>query len=300
MSSKGSGKRSSAVKMTLALALALGPTLGCTAYATRKNLPVDCSVMNAYDLDNVDSFFGMMYGANDHTSDAAVNPVVDSFPDGALCGDTSGLHIVGTYYNDWGSLFGFWSFPKKDESTADGMSFWARAPGSSGKGITILLDDPNTKNPSAICAMDGGTPGPPLVIPPGDGGAHCTTYCTPDGGMTTATAPVFSPEGMPLSSGTSTAPLPANACSNSYQWELSLTSDWKFYTIPFREFQQQPNQDKVPNSVLSMIGTTPDTTLLTSSIWWLTFRMPKGAPYELWFDRVGFYRPKGSADGGGQ
>ncbi|HEY6478027.1 MAG TPA: hypothetical protein VI456_15725 [Polyangia bacterium] len=298
-----SSRWSSVVKMTLALALA--PTLGCTAYATKKNLPVDCSVMNAYDVDTIDSFFGMMFGANDNTNyrnpDAGVKTAVEAFPDGPLCPDTTGLHVIGLDYNDWGSLFSFYSFPKKNEATAQGLAFWARAPGSSAKGITILLDDPNTKNPSANCGVDSGVPGVPAVIPPGDAGAFCTTYCSPDGGGTSVTAPVYDPAtGSTLSSGTSTAPLPANACSNSYQWELTLTSDWKFYTIPFREFQQQGNQDKVPNSALPMIGPTPDTTLLTSSIWWMTFRMPKGAPYELWFDHMGFYRPKGSADGGGQ
>jgi hypothetical protein len=228
---------------------------------------------------------------------------VETFPDGPLCGDTTGLHVIGLDYNDWGSLFSFYTFPKKNEATAEGMSFWARAPGTSAKGITILLDDPNTKNPSANCGVDSGVPGVPAVIPPCDAGCFCTTYCTPDGGGTSVTAPVYDPaSGATLSSGTSTAPLPANACSNSYQWELTLTSDWKFYTIPFKEFQQQQNQDKVPNPALPMIGMTPDTTMLTSSIWWMTFRMPKGAPYELWFDRVGFYRQKGigSADGGGQ
>ncbi|HVV50226.1 MAG TPA: hypothetical protein VHO06_11240 [Polyangia bacterium] len=293
----GKGNPSSGVKVAVALACALGGTLGCTAYATKKSLPIDCSVMNAYDLDNaVDNDFGYIFGANDATRDASVGHSVDTIPDGPICGDKTALHITGVSFNDWGSLFSFYQFTKLDEATREGMSFWARAPGESNKGITVLLDDPNTKNWSANCMADGGVK---VAIPPGDAGAYCTTYCTPDAGSgTTATAPVYDPaSGAPLSSGNSTAQLPANACGNSYQIELSLTSDWKFYTIPFAEFQQQPNQDRVPNPSLEMVGPAPGTAMLTQALWELTVRMPKGAPYEFWFDRVGFYSKK-TTDGG--
>lgn len=280
------------------VALVVCGSLGCTSYSTYKTAPPDCSVMNAYDLDIVDSEFGMTYGANDHTTDAAVMPKVVSIPEGPLCGDATALHVVGAYYNDWGSLFGFYGFGNKNESTRQGMSFWARAPGNGQKAITILLDDPNTFNPTANCPADAGA-GAVTVIPPADGSAYCTTYCTPDAGSTTALPPAYDPaSGAPLSSGASTAPLPANACSNSYQTEISLTRDWAFYTIPFSQFQQQATPDRVPNPVLSMVGSSPQTNMLTSSISKVTFRLPKGSPYDLWFDRLGFYGNKRSADGG--
>lgn len=284
-----------------ALALALCAALGCSTYSTYKSAPIDCSVMNAYDLDVVDSEFMMTYGASDHTTDAGVTPKVEGIPGGPLCGDATALHVVGASYNDWGSLFGFYGFGNKDESAREGMSFWARAPGNGQKGITILLDDPNTFNPNANCPASADA-GAVTIIPPGDGGnAYCTTYCTPDAGAVTASPPAYDPSnGMPLSSGSSTAPLPENACSNSYQTEISLTADWAFYTIPFSQFQQQATPDRVPNSTLSMVGSSPQTKMLTSSISKVTFRLPKGSPYELWFDRLGFYGKKRGSDGGGQ
>lgn len=282
------------------LALVLCGLLGCTTYSTYKTVPADCSVMNAYDLDVVDSQFMMTYGASDHTVEAGVMPAVDPIPGGPLCGDAKALHIVGASYNDWGSLFGFYGFGNKNESSREGMSFWARAPGNGQKGLTILLDDPNTFNPNAVCPADAGAGVVTVIPPPDGGGVYCSTYCTPDAGSTTATPPVFDPAtGVTLSSGSSTAPLPENACSNSYQTEISLTADWAFYTIPFSQFQQQATPDRVPNAALTTVGSSPQTKILTSSISNVTFRLPKGSPYELWFDRIGFYGKKRSSDGGG-
>jgi hypothetical protein len=287
--------------------LALAGLGGCTAYATKKDLPIDCTVQNAYDIDNIDTEFSMSWFSHDSTTDAGwtsgdagppPNGILTKavpIPDGALCGDTMALHVAsGNYYNDWGSVFGFYSFGKKVETTREGLSFWARAPGNTNKSLTILFDDPNTYHPGAMCTFPG------EIIPPGDAGCNCTTYCTPDGGVA-STGPITDGNGNVLSSGTSTAPLPANACGNSYFTQVVLTADWRFYTIPFAAFQQQTHSpDKVPNSDLKQTGTAPGTYLLTSSIWNMTFRTPKAAPFDLWFDRIGFYGPKGPGDGGGQ
>ncbi|HSY39320.1 MAG TPA: hypothetical protein VLA79_07320, partial [Polyangia bacterium] len=217
-----------------AVALALGSALGCTAYATYKPpVPPDCSVMNAYDIENIDSEFMMAWNSKDGTPGGSMSTDAGTNPEGPLCGDANVLVVKGDHNNDWGSLFGFYAFGKKDESTREGLSFWARAPGNTGKGLTILLDDPNTYDPYVSCTVDGGT-----VLPPGDAGANCTTYCTLDAGMG-GTPPTYDPSnGMVLSSGTSVAPPPANACGNEYQTELALTADWHFYTIPFDRFQQ--------------------------------------------------------------
>jgi hypothetical protein len=272
--------------------LALAGLGGCTSYPTKKNLPVDCTVQNAYDVDNIDDEFMMPWSAHDNTSTVNFMPVAEPIPEGALCGEMKAFHATSTsYYNDWGAVFGFYGFGKKVETDRQGVSFWARAPGNTNKSLTVSIDDPNTYNPSAKC-MDAGQ-----IIPPGDSGANCTTYCTPDGGAVTS-APILDTMGNVLSSGTLAAPLPANACGNGYQIQLALTADWRFYTIPFSAFQQQNTPDKVPNSVLSQTGTATGTFLLTSCIWNMTFRVPKDAPFDLWFDRIGFYRPKGPGDAG--
>ena len=290
--------------------LALAVLGACSAYPTKKNLPVDCTVQNAYVIDDISSTeFMMTWSSADHTADAAWAPsdgihlfdagtdagILDKLvpiPDGPLCGDTTALHVASqNYYNDWGAVFGFYTFGKKVETTREGLAFWARAPGNTDKSLTVLIDDVNTYNPNAQCTDAG------MVIPPVDGGANCATYCLPDGGSS-ATGPVLDPLGNVLSSGTSTAPLPEDSCGNSYQTTLVLTADWRFYTIPFSAFQQQHNPDKVPNAALKEVGSAPGTYLLTRSIVNMTFRVPKDAPWDLWFDRLGFYSQRGPGDGG--
>jgi hypothetical protein len=283
-----------------AVALALASALGCTAYSTYKPpVPPDCSVMNLYDIDNIDAEFMMAWNSKDNTPGSTMGTDAGTIADGPLCGDGNVLAVKGDHNNDWGSLFGFYAFGKKDESTREGLSFWARAPGNTGKGFTILLDDPNTYNPyaGATCTADAGS------VPPGDGGSFCTTYCTLDAGAG-GTPPTYGPDGTLLSSGTSVAPPPANACGNEYSTEVMVTRDWQFYTIPFDQFQQTPSKpNRVPNAVFKETGTVPGTPLMTSAIMNMIFRFPKESAEDLWLSHLGFYRKKVAgappADGGG-
>jgi hypothetical protein len=278
--------------LLFALVLALVGAAGCTAYSTYKNLPVDCTVQNAYDLDNIDTEFNMTWSSSDSTTDAAPKPDLETIP-GGLCGDTTALVARGGYYNDWGSLFGFYSFGNKNESTREGLSFWARAPGDSGKGLTILMDDVNSYDPYVTCPVDAGAT---ILPPPPDSGVYCTTHCTYDAG-TGGTGTVLDQNGNILSSGVLTTPPQPNQCGNDYQVQLSLTSDWRFYTIPFSQFQQTKNPNMVPNDVFTEIGSAPGTRLVTSAILNMIFRLPRNAAYELWFDRLSFYRKKAPGDG---
>jgi hypothetical protein len=275
-----------------AVAFALASALGCTAYATYKPpVPPDCSVMNAYDIDNIDAELTMAWSSKDNT-DGSISTDAGTIPGGPLCGDGNVLVVKGDHSNDWGSLFGFYSFGKKDESTREGLSFWARAPGNTGKGFTILLDDPNTYAPyaGAACTADAGS------VPPGDGGSFCTTYCTLDAGAG-GTPPTYGPDGTLLSSGTSVAPSPPNACGNEYQTEVVVTRDWQFYTIPFDQFQQPAKPNRVPNAVFTETGSAPGTPLMTSAILNMIFRFPKESAEDLWLSHLGFYRKK-AADAG--
>lgn len=276
--------------------LALGATTGCTAYATRKVIPVDCSVQNGYQFDSIQSYLSMyVFNSPDGTPDASMNASIQTIPDGPLCGDTTALLAVANHNNDWGSLFGFYQFPPKDESTMEGVSFWARAPGNSGKAFTLLMDDSNTHDAKVMCPTGPSDAG--LVLPPPpDSGIACTTYCSRDGGAG-ALPPVYdSMTGAPISSGTLTAPMAANSCGNDYQVIVEVTSDWQFYTIPFAQFQQQNQPNKVPNALFSA-GMVPGTSLVTSAINNMTFRFPKESAEELWIDRLAFYR-HGAGDGG--
>jgi hypothetical protein len=146
------------------------------------------------------------------------------------------------------------------------------------------------------------TCGPGVVsVPPGDGGSFCTTYCTLDGGVGTMPT-TYGPDGVILSSGTTVAPPPANACGNEFQTEVQVTQDWQFYTIPFDRFQQVHNPNKVPNGVFTETGSAPGTPLMTSAIINMIFRFPKESAEDLWISHLGFYRKKAAgapaADGG--
>jgi hypothetical protein len=281
--------------------LALAATAGCAPYATRKVVPVDCTAQNGYVFDSIQSYFSMyVFTSADMTPNAVMKATVNPIPDGALCGDTMALEAVSTGNNDWGSLFGFYTFPVKHEATMEGVSFWARAPGNTGKAFTLLLDDSNTHDPLVMCPKSIGDAGVAALVlpPPPDSGIACTLYCTPDGGANAAPPVYDSMTGAPISSGTLTSPMAANACGNQYWVVVEVSNDWRFYTIPFARFsqQRQPNLVGTPNGLFSP-GTTPGTTIVTSAINNVTFRFPKESAQDLWIDRLSFYRP-GVGDGG--
>jgi hypothetical protein len=269
------------------LALVVCGALGCSAYPTLKNVPVDCSVTNAYDFLVVDTFEGEttpnLFGSADTTPGATMKPSVGTPPDGARCGSTSVLELKASGNDDWGSLSGYNGFGPRDASAYEGFSFWARVYGASNSGLTILFGDPNTYNANPM------SPSPP--------GSYCTNYPTPDGGAASGTI-VDPATGMVLSSGSTTAPPPPNACGDYYATTMHVTSDWHFYTIPFSAFQQSAMPNRVPNADLAVTGTAPGTKMITSALMTLTFRFPKGVDTDLWMDDLAFYRAKGSADGG--
>jgi hypothetical protein len=78
---------------------------------------------------------------------------------------------------------------------------------------------------------------------------------------------------------------------------MLVTSEWVFYTIPWKQFTQQPYPNRVPNSILTETGDVPGTALLTNQLYGLTIGPPKEAPFDLWLDKVTFYRKKGHAPG---
>ncbi|HZL19827.1 MAG TPA: hypothetical protein VFG23_18980 [Polyangia bacterium] len=283
------------------LFLTLGGAVGCNAYPTLKNVPIDCTADSAYDIQYVYTFdttaSTMFYGSGDHPSDADVSqmPAVQSLTDGARCGSTTALLLHTDHNNDWGSLFGIYGFGPRDESAYDGLSFWARAPGDTTKAFTILLDDTNTENLAmpANCSTDAGTTSSPTDA----GAAVCKNYCMPDGGTGGATPYIDSLTGMVVGGTTSAAP-PADACGNEYYVVAQVTGGWQFYTFPFANFRQLAEPNRVPNAHLTETGNlAPLTYLLTSALMGLTFRMPPEADMNLWLSHLGFYRPKAGGDG---
>lgn len=279
--------RASLARAALVL-LAVGAAAGCKAYPTVVSVPLDCTVEDPYEFQIIDDFemvgvMPQMWSAGD-TTVAFTRFSVQPIENGGRCGSTGALFLEASGQNDWGSLFGFNSFGPPDASGYEGVSFWARAPGSTGKTFTLLLNDPNTAVPAPPAAPSDGN-----CVEYGDAGVGSTSR--PPGSVDPAT-------GMVVGGGTAgTADLPEE-CGNSYAVNVLVPIDWRFYMIPFAEFQQGPQPNRVPNARLMETGTVPGTGLITSELLSMIFRMPKEQTMGLWIDNLGFYRKRTPGTGG--
>jgi hypothetical protein len=296
--------RAVGVAVASTLLLALGGVFTCSTYPTYKGLPDDCAAVQEYELYSLDKDplkgtrdltldnTNNWYASPDYTppagagvltnDDAAVKYVaftqltaVDPIPDGPVCGITKATVLRASHNNDWGGMFGPWDFGTTPQNASDwtGIGFWARAPGNTTKGFTLSLADANTETDAngGLCHIyitDGGT----AAQTGGGGESNPLTGTTLSGSSATR------------------APYP-DECDNGYTVAMQVTSDWRFYPVPFSEFQQTPGPNRVPNSVFDA-GTVPGTGLLTSALRHFVFRMPRGAEGELWLARLAFYRKK--------
>jgi hypothetical protein len=275
----------------LVLASALGGALGCTPYSTLKNPSpaVDCSVESAYTFLYIDTFENEMTPNFFHTADhpdagAEMSVAIAAPPDGPRCGSTAAMQIQAANDDDWGSLIGYNNFGPRNASGYQGVAFWGRVYGNSNRTFTLLLDDPNTYNPNQM-------PDPPTF--------NCMTVPTPDGGVTGMSGVITDPAtGMVVSSGTTTAEPPANGCGNSFQTVIEVTNAWQLYTIPWSAFKQLAEPNRVPNKDF-VSGTTPGTTMITSSLKNFVLRFPKAIVTDLWLDNISFYRARQPGDDAG-
>lgn len=290
------------------LLLAVGGGSGCKAYPTHEPLPLDCSIENQYDLLLLDTFdtIGvaqiwsssdfpdaglpacneMDFTENNVRIRACVEPIVGE----PRCGSTAAAVIRARENNDWGAIGGLNTFGPRDLSMYEGVAFWARAPGPTGKTFTLSLDDWNTADPT------------PTEPPPASTDSNCTVRQA-DGGVDGAMVPgtIDPGTGMVIGGGSvGVAPLP-NDCGNSYTTNVVVTEDWRFYTVPFTMFQQALNPNRVPNPALTQAGTVPGNGLLTTQLRNLMFRMPKEQDMDLWLDNLSIYRRRtaGSGSDGG-
>lgn len=279
--------------------LGLGGVVMCTSYPTFKDLPVDCTVLGEYTLYNkaddtvtdrdltLDNF-GEWFSATDTAAGDAKVVAVDPIPDGAVCQNSKAGKLTASRNNDWGCIFGSYKFGSgktgEDASAWDGIAFFARAPGNTTKSFTVSLTDDNSESPNVLGRPD-----------PDAGTGRCTNYINGDAGASAGQASgpsgIDPQTGTPLSgSGTTRAPYP-DECGNSYTTTVTVTSDWQFYTVPFGDFQQASNPNRVPNAVFQA-GTVPGTGLLTSGLRHLVFRAGKEAQVELWLSKLAFYKKK--------
>jgi hypothetical protein len=293
--------------------VALVAALGCTPYATFREVPIDCDVEAQYDLSlkrtdmlrGVDEFDMLSpaecgtttpspqgcpgWTAGDGSPRAKMTASIETTPE-PRCGNTAALVVRSDRNHEWGSLFGLNSFSAENALEYEGMSFWARvADHKSNTAFSILIDDLNSFSAvAAVCDADAGAPPPPA-----DGGVGgCKNYCN-DGGMGTG---VIDGTGMLIPGTVGTAPEP-DQCGNSFLAVVVVTPYWRFYTIPFTEFHQDLLPNRAPNEALTIKGPVPGSALRTGQLTNFRFRMPKAMRTELWFDNLGFYR-KATATGG--
>jgi len=275
------------VAAAAALLLGFGGGVGCSTYATMESAPLDCPAVEAGYVfaylpglkETPDDTAGSSswWGAGDYLPVGGTTraiPTKEVMPDGERCGSKTAEVLRTSNYTDWGSLFGFSNFvgPKEGDTSWEGIAFWARAPGNTTKGFTLLLDDPNTANSTT-------SPG------------YCVNYGSSSDPAQTGPTTVTGPDGTPIStSGSATfSPYP-EACGNGYSVVMLVTGEWAFYAIPFSRFQQDAKPNRVPNERLTTVGTVPGTALLTDSLRNLIIRFAKEANAELWIDNLAFYK----------
>jgi hypothetical protein len=266
------------------LLLGLGAAVGCSAYPTFKEVPINCSAEDQYEFDpNAVSTSVSCYG-DPYTADASQSVAGGDGP----CGSKSALVLRTSHYNDWGSGCNFYSFAAydnattksipRDEHTWEGLSFWARAGENTSKGFTISLSDANNTK-----IADGG---------------NCKVYSVDGGTAGQIIVNLTDPNTGQSISGSATASRLPDECGNNrgngYDFVMTVTSEWAFYTIPWEKFTQWAYPNRVPNPVLTETGTVAGTGLLTSKLFGLGIRPPKEAPFELWIDKLNFYRKKGA------
>jgi len=167
------------------------------------------------------------------------------------------------------------------------MSFWAKAPRNTTNAFTLVLSDANTTVPTGhendLCVARTGP------LPDAGPTEICTNYCSTGSG---SGPPTGDPNG--INAGSGSAPTPPDACGNGYSVVQQVTSEWRFYKIPFGAFQQDAKPNRVPNAYLYKAGPVAGTGLLTGSLKFLLFRAPREATMELWLDNLSFYRKAGT------
>ena len=261
------------------LLLGLGGAVGCNAYPTFRDEPINCSVEAEYEFDpNPPSVSFACYFAA--TPDASAGASPGQIEGEGLCGARSAQVLRSSHCNDWGSTCNGSNFGPSgsgiDRSTYEGVSFWARAPGNTSKGFTISLYDANT--------TDIGS------------GGNCRIYTGADGGLQGSTISAFQDPNNPGTTigGAAIASRFPDECGNNrtdgFDNQMVVTSEWALYTIPFGRFTQTAFPNRVPNSVLTEAGNVPGTGLLTTELWSLSIRPPKEAAFEIWIAKLGFYK----------
>ena len=278
--------------VAFAAALLIMPACGETLHSA---VPLDCSGEGSYDVKErytvgITPYEWYQFG---DTTPGAVdtNGADGGIPwtqaiEGGRCGSQAALVLVASGYHDYGDDFvdpdpgsllsdvkdgGLGCFTAAgapadcpfDASGYQGIAFWARSPGATTKGVTLLLTDGQSNDFGTIqtdCI---------LAYDAGNNMTMTVTSTTNPGGSTTT------------STGVAVPPVPPGTCGNYFAYVLLTTDDWQLYKIPFTAFfQSATTPNRAPD------GFDPSTFVS------FAVRVDKEAQLQLWIDELGFIRRK--------
>lgn len=257
--------------LTLALCLA------ACSQAKRAPVPLDCSVLDHYELSPNGSYnSGNWFSSGDGTTYVNDAGSVQTVSYGSLgesvCGINDGILFTSSGNHNWGSLAGnyvvdpngFAATPPadKDASAFIGLSFWARSNYS--RVFAIILGD-DTSTPVN-----------------GDAGHCIPSTLSLDGGVASANGQVTDAMVIPNPDyyGFGSVPL-AEGCDDPFVAQIVTTDRWQFYTIPFSAFVQVTQDPRVKPGGINK-----------SSIYGIVIRAPKDSTVESWFANFAWYREK--------
>jgi hypothetical protein len=198
---------------------------------------------------------GGWYSYQDPTPGGVATVTNQPIENGGRCGSLYAAVLTSTGHHDYGSGFGdtpgAYNLQLPLDATGyEGITFWARNPGETTKGVTLSIDDELSSAPNNNMNPDGG----------------CMVVNLPDGGFS-------------LDAGDAGPSIPPpGACGNSFTYPMLTTSDWKLFTIPFSAFQQNPRPNRAQG------GFDP------STFTYFRVVIPKEATVQLWIDDLGFYK----------
>jgi hypothetical protein len=235
----------------------------CSSSIDPRVLEVDCSQNDPYTFQVLQAMEPDMmltwFPFGDETPGATNTIALTPIPEGR-CESSTALVLSTSGYTDWGAGFGDYQMPMMpaDASEYEGVSFWARAGGyGTSTGFTLTINDRNTTAAGMVCVQPAATD-----VVEGD-------YMYNEGGM-------IVPVGGDL-------PSPQD-CGNGFIRVVSLTRDWRLYTLPFESFQQEAEPNRNPAGI--------DRT----GIYQFTFNIPKDSIIELWIDDLGLYRHRSDGE----
>jgi hypothetical protein len=217
--------------------------------------------------------------AADAAPPSSIPPVSMPIENGGICGAQYALFLQSSGHNDYGSGFGDYAFAGfnaggacgadggpvtaahyVDASAYEGLSFWARNPGETTKGVILELTDIHSAQ--VTCPTAG-------QCVPYSNDAGSNMYVTMGGNGT-----------LPQGSSVASPQPPADACGNNFTYPLLTTGEWQLYTIPFSSFHQGFQPDRARGG------------LDTAHLALMTIVVPKEAVIDLWVANLGFYRTR--------